>query len=73
MSQVLQPGQSGSIEATWDGTIADGSSITTTSGSFVVTNQWAPQGLSASFQIQSSFSYSLAHHKTPSSSPSKTP
>jgi archaellum component FlaG (FlaF/FlaG flagellin family) len=55
----LQPGQSYTLQETWGGTIASGSSVTTTTGSFVVTNQMAPQSTSASFQIQSPLAYTL--------------
>jgi Intracellular proteinase inhibitor len=59
MNETLQPGQSWTIHSTWDGTLVNGSSTTTTTGSFVVTNQLDPSGASASFQIESPLSYSF--------------
>jgi hypothetical protein len=58
LSDILQPGQSFSLHATWDGTLRGGTSLTTTTGSFVVTNQLDPSGPSATFQIDSPLSYS---------------
>ncbi len=56
-SDTLNPGQSLSLQATWNGSIVTGTSTTTGSGSFVVTNQLDPSGASASFQIDSALSY----------------
>jgi hypothetical protein len=59
VEDILQPGQSWTEHGTWDGTLANGSSTTTTTGSFVVTNQLDPSGASASFQIDSPLSYTF--------------
>jgi hypothetical protein len=48
---ILQSGQSFSLHATWDGNLAGGTSVTTTTGTFVITNQLDPSGPSATFQI----------------------
>jgi hypothetical protein len=55
--EIVAPGNSYSFHATWDGTLANGRSVTTTTGSFTVTNQLEPDGPSASFQIVSPLSY----------------
>ena len=50
--RTLQPGQSFSLNATWDGTTTASSSISSTmTGSFVVIDQLDPTGASATFQI----------------------
>ena len=56
--ETLQPGQSWSLHATWDGALVSGTSLTTTTGSFVVANQLDPSGPSADFQIVSPLTYS---------------
>jgi Intracellular proteinase inhibitor len=60
MADTLQPGTSFTFHATWNGTIADGSTSTTTTGQFVVTNQLDPTGASTTFTIESPLSYSLS-------------
>jgi hypothetical protein len=59
VQDTVQPGQSLTLHGTWDGTLVNGSTTTTTTGSFVVTNQLDPSGASASFQIESPLSYSV--------------
>ena len=63
MLLTLQPGQSWTTDATWDGLISPaggGSPVQTADGSFVVTNEMDRLGPSASFQIQTSpLSYKL--------------
>ena len=54
---TLDPGQSLTLQATWDGSIVNGTSTTTAIGSFSVTNQLDPSGVSASLQIDSSLTY----------------
>ena len=63
-SETLQPGQSLTQTATWDGSVAtaaflSGSTMGYASGSFVVTNPNAPQGTTAAFQITSPFQDTL--------------
>ena len=67
---ILQPGQSWTSTATWDGwtSAADtidnfwamGTSAKTTTGAFVVTSELDSAALAANFQIQSPLSYSLS-------------
>jgi hypothetical protein len=58
--ETVQPGASYTLHATWDGTIANGSTATTTTGQFVLTNQLDPQGTPATFTIESPLSYSVS-------------
>ena len=55
---TLQPGQSLTETATWNGEASADASVAAT-GSFTVTNQLAPEAASASFQIASPITYSL--------------
>jgi hypothetical protein len=61
--ETLQPGQSLSQTATWDGSLTGmvepGESSGYAYGSFVVTNPNAPQGTTAAFQIASPFKETL--------------
>jgi len=51
---TLQPGQSETLSATWDGVSNVGGANTHVIGTFTVTNQQAPTGASATFVIQPS-------------------
>ena len=55
---TLQPGQSLTETATWDGEATASPTVAAT-GSFTVTNQLAPQAASASFQVQSPVTYNV--------------
>jgi hypothetical protein len=60
-SETLQPGQSLTQTATWDGSLPDWTPGSTgyASGSYVVTDPNAPQGTTAAFQIASPFQDTL--------------
>ena len=56
---TLQPGQSFTLKSTWNGVPNQDSPILA-GGTFSVTNQLAPGGASASFQIESALDYSFS-------------
>ena len=60
---TLQPGQSHTLTATWDGVPSTGGPPVLAGGSFTVTNGLDPKGASASFQIESPLSYSITTDK----------
>jgi len=57
--KTLQPGQSLTLNSTWNGVPSPGQPSTLSGGTFTVTNQLDPQGASATFQIEPSVSSSL--------------
>src|ERR1700728_1735294 len=60
---TLQPNQSLTETGTWSGEANANSSVVST-GSFTVTNQLAPQGASATFQIASPVTYAISSDKS---------
>jgi len=54
LADPLQPGQSLTLQRTWDGVPTPGEQPIVPGGTFTVTNQLDPQGASATFQIESS-------------------
>ncbi len=60
---TLQPGQSHTLTATWNGVPTTGDPPVLSGGSFTVTNQLDPNGVSASFRIDSPLSYSITTDK----------
>jgi hypothetical protein len=60
---TLQPGQSHTLTATWDGVPSEGHPPVLSGGDFTVTNQLDPNGASASFKIDAPLSYSITTDK----------
>ena len=70
-TETLQPGQSFTEAATWNGIALGSSSNTPSTGSFVVTNSAAQQGSTASFLIAAPVSPTPT--PTPTTTPTPTP
>jgi Intracellular proteinase inhibitor len=73
ISRTLQPGQSFSLQTMWDGSTVVGSTPSTASGSFVVTDQLDAAGASAAFQIDSPPASTSSPPLNPSSPPGSSP
>jgi hypothetical protein len=58
--ETLQPGQSLTLNSTWNATPSPNQSANLVGGTYTVTNQLAPQGPSATFQVMPAMSQSIS-------------
>lgn len=62
--ETLEPGQSLTLHATWNGSPSQGQTPIVAGGTFTVTNQLDPEGASATFQIEPALSTSVTTDKS---------